>query len=61
MLALFNFMIRPESSSRDTALSLAINQYCKPQHHPKKLVSLRLREIPFGHSLGLVRVSWLAS
>jgi len=29
---------------RLSRLSVATNLYCKPQHHPKKLVSLPLRE-----------------
>ena len=34
------------------ALSVATSLYCKPEHHPKELVSVSACETPFGHFQG---------
>src|SRR5215469_2052860 len=54
MLALINLMTRPKNRYPSHDAVVATNLYCKPQHHPKKLVSHPLLETAFGHSPGSV-------
>src|SRR6516225_343861 len=59
MLALINLMTRPNDRYPSHDAVVATNLYCKPQHHPKKLVSHPLLETAFGHSPGyLFAASW---
>ena len=59
MLALINLMTRPKNRNPSHDAVVATNLYCKPQHHPRKLVSHPLQETALGHSPGYLLVaSW---